>query len=229
MTPGDGRATIAGMGVIKVVLADDHRAFVEALAERLDLEPGIEVVDAATTPREALRAVATAQVDVALLDVHLGASEDGIVFSRALTDVSPQLRLVAVTCDEDPATVARALRAGFAGWAPKDVGVTVLLDIVRAVCRGETRIPGVLLTQALRRLLREEAEKDESQRSLESLTARELDVLRWMARGASRADVAEQLFISPNTVRTHMQSILAKLGVHSSLAAVAMARRAGVG
>jgi DNA-binding NarL/FixJ family response regulator len=226
---GDRRATIMGMGVIRIVLVDDHRAFVEALAERLGAEPGIEVVAATTDPRIALRAVSTEPVDVVLIDIDLGVAEDGITFSSALVEMNPDIHLVAVTCDEEPATVARALRAGFAAWVLKDVGVAVLLDAMRAVCRGETSIPGGLLTKVLQQMLREEAEKDEGQRSLESLTSRELDVLRWMARGAGRADIAQQLFISPNTVRTHMQSILAKLGVHSSLAAVALARRAGVG
>jgi DNA-binding NarL/FixJ family response regulator len=216
------------MGVIRVVLEDDHRAFVEALALRLTAEPGIEVVAATTDGRDALRAASGGRVDVALLDINLGVREDGIQLGQALLEENPGLRLVAVTCVEEPATVARALRAGFAAWVPKDVGVTVLLDVLRAVCRGETWIPGLLLTKVLRHMRREEEEQDESQRSLASLTARERDVLLWMTRGASRADIAEQLFISPNTVRTHMQSVLSKLGVHSSLAAVALARRAGL-
>jgi DNA-binding NarL/FixJ family response regulator len=216
------------MGVINVVLVDDHRAFVEALGQRLHVEPGLCVVAATTSARDALLAVSTSQVDVVLVDVDLAGPDDGITLGRSLADASPGVHLVAVTCDEEPATVTRALRAGFSAWVPKEVGVSVLVDVVRAVCRGETCVPGAMLTKVLDHILREEAEQDEGQRSLDLLTSRELDVLRWMARGAGRSDIAKHLFISPHTVRTHTQSILAKLGVHSSLAAVAVARQAGV-
>ena len=216
------------MGLIRVVLADDHQVFMEALAMRLRTEPGIEVLLATTDVDKALSVASQGQVDVALLDVALEAKDDGIELGRKMRQLDPRIRLVAITCADEVEVVARGVRAGFVAWVPKDVGVRVLVDVVHAVCRDETWIPGALLTKVVRHLVAEERERDDSRESLAALTSRELDVLRWMATGAGRAEIAQQLFISPNTVRTHMQSILAKLGVHSSLAAVALARRAGV-
>lgn len=216
------------MGLIRVVLADNHQVFMEALAIRLRTEPGIEVMLATTDVEKALGVAAQGQVDVALLDVALNANDDGIELGRKMRQLDPRIRLVAITCADEVEVVARGVRAGFLAWVPKDVGVHVLLDVIHAVCRDETWITGALLTKVVRHLVVENQKRDDSRECLAALTSRELDVLRRMATGAGRAEIAQQLFISPNTVRTHMQSILAKLGVHSSLAAVASARRAGV-
>ncbi len=95
--------------------------------------------------------------------------------------------------------------------------------------RDETHLPPALLTGVLRELTATRKHRTESQQLVESLTPREREVLRCMVAGLGRKAVAERLFLSPHTVRTHMQNVLGKLGVHSTLAAVALARRAGVG
>jgi len=135
---------------------------------------------------------------------------------------------VGVAGVDDTDLLAQAVREGFRGWVPKDVGIAALLDVLEAVSRGETCIPPALLSRLLPQLLREEEEQRAAEKPLASLTARELQVLKAMSTGASRHEIAAQLGISSNTVRTHMQSILTKLGVHSSLAAVTVARRAGI-
>jgi DNA-binding NarL/FixJ family response regulator len=117
---------------------------------------------------------------------------------------------------------------GFRGWVPKDVGIGSLLDVIHGVVRGHTCIPPLLLTSLLHNLLTEEEETRAAERPLSSLTVREREVLRAMSSGANRMQIAELLAISPNTVRTHAQSILTKLEVHTSLAAVMIARRAGL-
>jgi DNA-binding NarL/FixJ family response regulator len=216
-----------GMGDIGVLVADDHRAFVDALTLCLADEPGIKVVAAATSADEALVAAGAGRPDVALLDVSLGGA-DGIELGVELARRQPGIRLVALSGREDVATVARALRAGFVGWVSKDVGVAELVDVIHRVHRGETSVPGAMLTQALGHVFNERRDLEESRQVLRALTERECDVLREMMAGASRREAADRLRISENTVRTHMQSILAKLGVHSSLAAVALARRAGL-
>ncbi len=213
--------------MIRVLLADGHRAFVEALALRLDTEPGLHVVAAVTGADAAQNAARARPVDDADLAAE-GAEPDFLALGRSLRAESPRLALVAVSGGDDVATVARAVRHGFRGWVPKDVGVSALLEVIRAVCRGETRIPPLLLTRLLESLLRDEGGPRTAAEPLSLLTARELEVLRAMSSGASRQEIAEQLEISPHTVRTHMQSILAKLDVHTSLAAVTLARRGGL-
>jgi DNA-binding NarL/FixJ family response regulator len=214
-----------GERVIRLLLAVDQRSFAEALAMRLDAEPGLEVVAVVLTPEDAVRAVRAQPVDVAVLAVD---GDGFIAVGSQLLQTCPNLKLVGVTGDDDPGLLARAVRQGFRGWVPKDVGIEVLLDVLAAVCRGETCVPPLLLTRLLDHLLTEQDERRSAERPFAALTAREEEVLRAMCNGASRSEIAAQLDISANTVRTHMQSILHKLGVHTSLAAVTLARRAGI-
>lgn len=211
---------------VRVLLGDAHRSFVEALALRLDAEDGIQVVATVVLPDEAVRVAGSRSVDVAVLAV--GPGPGGFVsIGRQLSKLQPSIKLVAVAADDDTVLLARAVSEGFSGWVPKDVGIGSLLEVLHAVCRGETRIPPLLLSRLMPYLVRH-SQADRSEEPLATLTARERQVLKAMVGGLSRLEIAEQLDISSNTVRTHMQSILSKLGVHSSLAAVAMARRAGL-
>jgi DNA-binding NarL/FixJ family response regulator len=217
----------AHVGPIRVLLADDHRAFVDALTLCLRDQPGLEIVASAVSADEALVAASARRPDVVLVDIDL-AGVDGVQVGATIKEDAPDVRLVALTGSDDVPTVARALRAGFAGWVAKDVSVSQLVEAIRAVCRGETWVPGSVLSSALTHIFHEERDHLETQAVLSVLTVRESDVLSRMTSGAGRKEIAAQLSISENTVRTHMQSILAKLGVHSSLAAVAIARRAGL-
>lgn len=130
---------------------------------------------------------------------------------------------------DDPRRAALALQAGACGWVAKDSSLQRLLAVIRGVLRDETHLPPALLTGVLRELMADRKHRTESEQLVESLTPREREVLRCMVAGLGRKAVAERLFLSPHTVRTHMQNVLGKLGVHSTLAAVALARRAGVG
>lgn len=217
----------APMSRTRVLLADGHRSFVEALALRLDAEPDLEVVGVAVQPDEAFRLVAARAVDVAVLAAD-GSDHGFIPMGPRLQELRPGLQLVGIASSNDTALLVRAVRAGFRGWVPKELGIGALLDALAAVCRGETSIPPALLSRLLTCLLQEQSEERAAQAPIAGLTARERQVLQAMSGGATRLEIASQLSISSNTVRTHMQSILAKLGVHSSLAAVMIARRAGI-
>jgi len=208
----------------RLLVVDDHRSLVEAIAHRFAAEPDFEVVATATSAEAALRAMTGREPDVALLDVDL-AGADGIELGVELRQRRADLRLVAMTCSRRIDQLAQAVHAGFLGWVPKDSRFTVLVDDVRAVRRGETRIPGELLTPLLRELVVRQDDRRRFDRRLAAMTVREREVLQCMCDGLSREGIATQLMISPNTVRTHMQAILTKLNVHSSLAAVAECRR----
>ena len=214
------------MREIRLVLGDGHRSFIEALAMRLDTECDMRVVGTVWEPEETLRVVRMQPVDVAVLAVD---GDSGFVETgQRLLAIRPELKLVGVTSGEDTSALAYAVRNGFRAWVPKDIGICVLVDVIHAVCHGETRIPPILLTRLLQHLLQQQDVQRAAELPLASLTRREQDVLRAMSTGATRQEIAGQLAISSNTVRTHTQSILSKLGVHSSLAAVNLARRAGV-
>jgi DNA-binding NarL/FixJ family response regulator len=154
---------------------------------------------------------------------------DGIALVERVRTEHPTIRTVVLAERDDARRAARALQAGASGWVAKDCSLSRLLAVMRGVLRDETHLPPALLTGVLRELTAARRHRTESERLVESLTPREQEVLRCMVAGLGRKAVAERLYLSPHTVRTHMQNVLGKLGVHSTLAAVALARRAGVG
>ncbi|MGV4984128.1 LuxR C-terminal-related transcriptional regulator [Streptomyces sp. NRAIS4] len=239
---------------IRVLVVDDHRIFAESLAAALAAEPDVDVAAAGSGPA-ALRCLERAagegrRFDVLLVDADLGGGHvpggrpsvpvpvqegneeglvDGISLVSGVRAAQPGVRNVVLAEKDDPRRAALALQAGASGWVAKDCSLSRLLTVIRGVLRDETHLPPALLTGVLRELTAARRHRTESERLVESLTPREREVLRCMVAGLGRKAVAERLFLSPHTVRTHMQNVLGKLGVHSTLAAVALARRAGVG
>jgi DNA-binding NarL/FixJ family response regulator len=238
---------------IRVLVVDDHRIFAESLAAALAAEPDVDVAAAGSGPA-ALRCLDRAategrRFDVMLVDADLGtvagsarlpvaravpdngdiALVDGISLVAGVRSGQPSIRTVVLAEKDDQHRAALALQAGASGWVAKDCSLQRLLAVIRGVLRDETHLPPALLTGVLRELTAARKHRTESERLVESLTPREREVLRCMVAGLGRKAVAERLFLSPHTVRTHMQNVLGKLGVHSTLAAVALARKAGVG
>ncbi len=205
---------------------DDHHAFAEALACRLDAEPGVNAAPA-TTIEQARWVLSERPVDVVLLDVDLD-GRDGIRFADEVLSENPNVRVVIVTAGEDESRVVEAARVGVSGWVPKDEPVEQLLAVVRGAMSGETWIPPRLLTQVLAELTSTQRDRTEHELLIATLTRRENEVLCCLASGMSRDAIAGELCLSSNTVRTHIQNLMGKLDVHSTLAAVALARRAGL-
>ena len=210
--------------VLRVLIVDDHRVFAEAIASRLQAEADLSVVGQANTAAQALDAVETLDPDVVLMDVELG-GDDGIDLAARLRAAYPALAIIVVSFLTDPVRVGEAVRAGAAGWVTKDAPTEELLGAIRGVAVGESWIPPRLLTGVLRDLLTTRRLVDEDEERLGRLTPRERSVLDMMADGLDRSAIAERMFLSTNTVRTHVQNIFAKLHVRSSLEAVALALR----
>ncbi|MFD5319321.1 LuxR C-terminal-related transcriptional regulator [Streptomyces sp. NPDC127098] len=216
------------MDRIRVLVVDEHRIFAESLATALTAEQDVDAA-AVGSLAAAHQLLERAPFDVLLLDAGLreGVEGEGSLLATAQERL-PALRAVMLAAYDDPKLAAQALAAGASGWVAKDSSLARLLQVVRGVLRDETHVSPALLTGVLRELSRDRRHRTEHQRLVESLTPRELEVLRCMLAGLGRKAVAERLYLSPHTVRTHMQNVLGKLGVHSTLAAVALARRAGV-
>lgn len=153
----------------------------------------------------------------------------GVPLVARVRSEHPNVRSVVLAERDDARHAAAALQAGAGGWVAKDSSLSRLLQVIRGVLRNETHLSPALLTGVLKELTATRKHRTESERLVESLTPREREVLRCMVAGLGRKAVAERLYLSPHTVRTHMQNVLGKLGVHSTLAAVALARKAGVG
>lgn len=209
------------------MIVDDHRVFADAVASRLDAEHDITVAGAVSNAAQAWSLLSEHVVDAVLLDADLG-TENGLDLARQLLLRMPEVHILVVSGNTNDARVVEAIRVGVAAWVPKEASIEHLLAALRGACNGETWIPGAILTRVLRVLATDRNETSSTSGLLATLTPRESEVLQCMVDGLSRMEVAERLYLSPNTVRTHVQSILIKFGVHSSLTAVAIARRAGL-
>ena len=124
----------------------------------------------------------------------------------------------------DAQRIVAAVRAGVAAWVRKDESIDHLLRVIRGVARGETWLPPTELGGVLRLLIEDKDDRQDHDELLAALTPREREVLFHLVQGAGRKEVAERLQLSANTVRTHLQSLMGKLGVHSTLEVVALTR-----
>jgi DNA-binding NarL/FixJ family response regulator len=210
-----------------ILVVDDHVTFAEACASVIDDVPGLHAF-AATTTEQALQALAELQVDVVLLEVDLDGG-DGMRFARQILSGDPGLRVIAVTASEDENRLIDAVQVGVSGWVPKNEPVEHLVSVVQGVLRGETRIPPQLLTRVLARLTSAPRDAAGRDQRLASLTRREQQILDLLVAGMKTNEIAQRLCLSRNTLRTHTQNILGKLNVHSTVAAVALVRRAAMG
>ncbi len=212
---------------LRLVIALNHRGFVEALTERLEAETDLRIVASTTDPARIEVVLRVVRVDVLLVDWAIGLPDPRTELAR-LRAIAPGLRVVAVADDDGATRAEDVVRAGVDAWVRKGDPVDRLCDAVRGVTRGEMWFPPTFVSAAVRSLIRTEDERSESKALVNTLTPREFDVLRCLVGGLSRDDIAQALYISPNTVRTHVNNLLHRLGVHDSVAAVAIARRAGV-
>ena len=193
---------------------------------RLDIEPGL-TASAVTTIEQTRSALTERRFDLVLLDVELD-GRDGIEFADEALSDHPDMRIVVVTAGRDESRIIEAVQIGVSGWVLKDEPIEHLLSVVWGALRGETWIPPRLLTYVLTELKSTQSERAEQAARLATLSPREKQVLGCLAAGMSADAIAGQLFLSRNTIRTHVHNMLKKLHVHSALAAVALARRAGL-
>ncbi|MER7541482.1 response regulator [Actinomadura sp.] len=214
------------MEPIRVLIVDDHALFAEALAARLGREPDLVILPIAADVRRALALAATERPRVLVLDLMLGAESGLDVLDRVRAD-HPDVRVVVLTAMSDPDAMVQAVRRGAVGWLEKTESADLVARVIRSAARQGGWIPPDVLGDVLRRLVREGGGA-ESSGLLAELTPREREVLQCMVDGLGRAEIAERLGLSANTVRTHTQNLLAKLGLHSALEAITLAMRAGM-
>jgi DNA-binding NarL/FixJ family response regulator len=213
VTPAGGR----------VLIIDDHRLFSEVIRSTLE-SMGMDVIDAATTGSEGLDVARRERPDVVLVDIGLP-DESGLSVGKKILDDLPDTKVVAVTSLIDPRAVAEAVRLGFRGYVTKDTPVNQFVSSIQAVLDGNVVMPKQLARQAAGD---RSPEEQHAAILIKQLTERERQVLQLLAEGSSGVQIAARLSISPNTVRTHVQSILTKLQVHSRLEAAAFAVRHGL-
>jgi DNA-binding NarL/FixJ family response regulator len=209
---------------ISVLVVDDHTLFADALQTRLAREPGLGPVSVAYGAREAQVHVAARRPAVVVLDVLLG-DDSGLDLILPICELSPDSRVVMLTGVQSVDAVCTALSRGARAWLPKTVDTDHLVRVVRGVYRGEAWVAPELLGRVLTALTERAVEPERD--PLAGLTRREREVLQCLADGLDRAEIARRLRISANTVRTHIQNLIVKLDVHSTLECVALALRYG--
>lgn len=210
---------------IRLLLAGSQRLEIEAWSDVLDAEPDLVVVGTAASAAEARTLVALDPPDVAVIDSLLG-PDDAVALAGWMTKLERSTLAVVLLPEEDADAALRATLAGAAGVLVKPVGMWEVASVARGVVAGGTYIPPRLLTGILGSL-RSRVATTWPIEQLAQLTPRELEVLRAMSEGRDTAAIAEHLYLSPLTVRTHVKHILAKLGVHSSVEAVSLALGGG--
>jgi two-component system, NarL family, response regulator LiaR len=208
---------------VRVLIVDDHAIVREGLKKYLQALGEFEIVGEAATGEAAVEMATTAAPQVVLMDLVMPVM-DGIEATRKLHESLPGIKVIVLTSFADDDKLFPALRAGAVAYLLKDVGPAELAEAIRAAARGETRL-NLDVTQRLVAGLASGAEKGPE----DLLTEREMDVLRCLARGMSNKEIGADLFISEKTVKTHVGSILDKLGLADRTQAALYAVKRGVG
>src|SRR2546423_147553 len=203
---GQSHSKGRGLVVIRVLIADDHSVVREGLRVFLQRDPELAVVGAAADGAEAVERARALRPDVVLMDLLMPVM-DGIAATTAIRGELPDTEVVALTSVLEDASVVGAVRAGAIGYLLKDTQSDELCRAIKAAAAGQVQ----LAPQAAARLMREVRAPE----SPEALTDRETEVLQLLARGKANKEIAGALHIGEPTVKTHVSSILAKLGVQS--------------
>jgi len=212
---------------IRILIADDHAVIRAGLRTILKAEPDLEVVGEAADGREALRLASELRPDIILMDISMPVpAGGGIETTRRLRDSLPDACVLILTVHEDEGLLQEAIRAGAAGYIVKRAAEAELVSAIRAVWRGD-----MYVHPAMTRLLLKDLAVQPTlnkQGSPESLTPREMDILRLLAKGHTNRQIADALHLSVRTVEGHRANLMSKLELHSRVELTSYAEEHGL-
>ncbi|GGL36434.1 response regulator transcription factor [Planomonospora parontospora] len=214
--------------MITILVADDHAVVRTGFRMILGFQPDMSVVGEAADGAQAVRLSRELRPEVVLMDVHMPGT-DGVAATREITEALPGTRVLGLSTFDLDEYVVAMLRAGAAGFLPKDVSPEELVEGVRTVHRGEAAVAPRLLTRLIGTFVRAPRPRPApATGALASLTDREREVLVLIAGGYANGEIAERLAVSPSTVKNHVTSLFAKIGARDRAQAVIAAYEAGL-
>ena len=214
--------------MIRLVIADDHELMRGGLRTMLEAQGDMEVLGEAGDGAEAVELALALRPDVVIMDIRMPGM-DGIQATRRLAEHGAAARVLVLTTFDLDEYVWEALRAGAGGFLLKDAPPRQLAEGVRTVARGEALLAPAVTQRLVERYVRVPPPGAPAQRErFSELTERELEVLELVARGLSNAELAERMFLSEATVKTHVSHMLAKLGLRDRVQAVVLAYESGL-
>jgi NarL family two-component system response regulator LiaR len=192
---------------LRILIADDHALIRQGMSVVIGAQPDMILVGAAENGEQAVRMARELQPDVIALDIKMPVM-NGIAAIKEIVAVNPAARILVITSFPDDDTVFEAVRAGATGYYLKDSSPDEMVSALRAVAAGEAALQPVIARKIMHQLRQPEQDRSVSD---QDLTAREVEVLRWLTRGISNDEIAGELGVSPRTVATHIRNILDKL------------------
>jgi DNA-binding NarL/FixJ family response regulator len=211
---------------VRVVLVDDHDLFRSGLRDLLQAE-GLEVVGEAADGEAGIDLAGNLAPDVVVMDLNMPGMS-GVEATRQILAQAPLARVIVLTISAEDSDVMDAMMAGACGYLLKDASVEELVGGIRAAASGESSISPRIATKVLARLRHDAGERENAARVNAGLSDREIDVLKLLAEGKGNTEIAQELFISPKTVKNHIASILMKLQIENRIQAAVYAVRAGI-
>ena len=213
--------------MIRVFIADDQALVRGGFRMILDAQPDMEVVGEAQDGKEALRMVAELRPDVILMDIRMP-EMDGLETTRRIVIDENAPRVLMLTTFDMNEYVYEAMKSGASGFLLKDVKPEQLADAVRTVAAGDALLAPAITRRLIEEFVRRPPPGTNAPPELETLTERELEVLKLIAKGLSNEEIAKQLFVSMATVKTHITHILMKLQLRDRVQAVVLAYESGL-
>jgi DNA-binding NarL/FixJ family response regulator len=213
--------------VIEVIIADDQGMVRSGLRSLLDAEEDINVIAEAEDGDVALELILRLRPEVALMDIRMPGL-DGIAATKKIIEAGVPTRIIALTTFDLDEYVFGALRAGASGFLLKDAPADDLVAAIRIIAEGEALLAPAVTRRVIDAFIRASPEEDRGAAGPPTLTARELEVLRLIARGLSNTEIAQALVLSKATVKTHVSNVLAKLNARDRVHAVISAYECGL-
>ena len=212
--------------VLRLLIADDHPLFRHGLAALLSAYTDFTVVGEATTGERSIELAERLQPDVVLMDIQMP-GVNGIEATRSIIHTSPHIRILMITMFEDDASVFSAMKAGARGYILKDAQKDDMLRAIRAVGRGEAIFSPAIATRLIDFFSSPQSALPPQ--AFPDLTAREHEILTYIAQGQNNTEIATRLVLGQNTVRNYVSNIFSKLQVADRAQAIVRAREAGLG